>query len=69
VAIPSGLEAFWATSARERAVVRNGSLWGPRAYLDLDYSAEYLHRLSEVTLDTIATEGYGMRFAQLTPPR
>ena len=40
---------------------------GHGAYLGPDYSAEYLHRLSEITRDTIATEKYGRLFAQLFP--
>jgi len=48
-------------------LMEHGSLWGHGAYLGPDYSAEYLHRLSEVTLDTIATERYGKPFAQLSP--
>ena len=44
-------------------LMEHGSLWGHGAYLGPDYSAEYLHRLSEVTLDTIATERYGKPFA------
>jgi nitric oxide reductase subunit B len=48
-------------------LMEHGSLWGHGAYLGPDYSAEYLHRLSEVTLDTIATEKYGKLFAQLSP--
>jgi nitric oxide reductase large subunit len=32
-----------------------------------DYSAKYLHRLSEITRDTIATEKYGKLFTQLSP--
>src|ERR1039458_4823012 len=47
-------------------LMEHGSLWGHGAYLGPDYSAEYLHRLSEVTLDTIATEKYGKLFAQLS---
>jgi len=39
---------------------------GSRAYLGPDYSAEYLHRLSEVTRDTIAVAKYGRPFARLT---
>src|ERR1700690_1355232 len=49
------------------ALMEHGSLWGHGAYLGPDYSAEYLHRLSEVTLDTIATGKYGKLFAQLSP--
>jgi nitric oxide reductase subunit B len=48
-------------------LMEHGSLWGHGAYLGPDYSAEYLHRLSEVTRDTIATEKYGRPFAQLSP--
>ena len=48
-------------------LMEHGTLWGHGAYLGPDYSAEYLHRLSEVTRDTIATEQYGKVFAQLSP--
>jgi nitric oxide reductase subunit B len=48
-------------------LMEHGSLWGHGAYLGPDYSAEYLHRLSEVTRDTIATEKYGRLFVQLSP--
>ena len=48
-------------------LMEHGSLWGHGAYLGPDYSAEYLHRLSEVTQDTIATGKYGKLFAQLSP--
>ncbi|MGA9627429.1 MAG: nitric-oxide reductase large subunit [Bryobacteraceae bacterium] len=48
-------------------LMEHGSLWGHGAYLGPDYSAEYLHRLGEVTLDTIAAEKYGKLFAQLSP--
>ena len=47
-------------------LMEHGTLWGHGAYLGPDYSAEYLHRLSEVTRDTIATEKYGQLFAQLS---
>ena len=48
-------------------LMEHGTLWGHGAYLGPDYSAEYLHRLSEITRDTIATEKYGQLFAQLSP--
>ena len=48
-------------------LMEHGSLWGHGAYLGPDYSAEYLHRLSEVTRDGIAIEKYGKPFAQLSP--
>ena len=47
-------------------LMEHGSLWGHGAYLGPDYSAEYLHRLSEITRDTIAAERYGKLFAQLS---
>ena len=48
-------------------LMEHGSLWGHGAYLGPDYSAEYLHRLSEITRDTIASEHYRKPFAQLSP--
>ncbi len=48
-------------------LMEHGSLWGHGAYLGPDYSAEYLHRLSEVARDTTATARYGKLFAQLSP--
>jgi nitric oxide reductase subunit B len=48
-------------------LMEHGSLWGHGAYLGPDYSAEYLHRLSEVARDRIAIEKYGKLFAQLSP--
>ena len=61
VDIQKGQEAFL-----KYGLMEHGSLWGHGAYLGPDYSAEYLHRLSEVTRDTIATEKYGKLFAQLS---
>ncbi len=60
--IQKGQEVFF-----KYALMEHGSLWGHGAYLGPDYSAEYLHRLSEVTRDTIAVEKYGRPFAQLSP--
>jgi nitric oxide reductase subunit B len=60
--IQKGEEVFF-----KHALMEHGSLWGHGAYLGPDYSAEYLHRLSEVTRDTIAVEKYGRPFAQLSP--
>jgi nitric oxide reductase subunit B len=48
-------------------LMEHGSLWGHGAYLGPDYSAEYLHRLSEITRDEIATSKYGGLFTQLSP--
>lgn len=47
-------------------LMEHGSLWGHGAYLGPDYSAEYLHRLSEVTRSTIAAAKYGRSFDRLT---
>ena len=60
--IQKGQEVFF-----KYALMDHGSLWGHGAYLGPDYSAEYLHRLSEVTRDTVAAEKYGRPFAQLSP--
>jgi nitric oxide reductase subunit B len=46
-------------------LMEHGSLWGHGAYLGPDYSAEYLHRLSEVSRDTIAMEKFGRLFGRL----
>ncbi len=46
-------------------LMEHGSLWGHGAYLGPDYSAEYLHRLSEITMDTIAGEQYGRPMGEL----
>jgi nitric oxide reductase subunit B len=48
-------------------LMEHGSLWGHGAYLGPDYSAEYLHRLSEVARDVISVESYGRPFASLSP--
>ena len=47
--IQKGQEVFF-----KYGLMEHGSLWGHGAYLGPDYSAEYLHRLSEVSRDTIA---------------
>jgi len=46
-------------------LMEHGTLWGHGAYLGPDYSAEYLHRLSEITADTIAEERYGKPMREL----
>jgi nitric oxide reductase subunit B len=48
-------------------LMEHGSLWGHGAYLGPDYSAEYLHRLSEVVRDRIAIEKHDKPFTQLSP--
>ena len=60
--IQKGQEVFF-----KYGLMEHGTLWGHGAYLGPDYSAEYLHRLSEVTRDTIAMEKYGKSFLQLSP--
>jgi nitric oxide reductase subunit B len=60
--IQKGQEVFL-----KHGLMEHGSLWGHGAYLGPDYSAEYLHRLGEVTSDRIAIEKYGKPFAQLSP--
>ena len=49
------------------ALMEHGTLWGHGAYLGPDYSAEYLHRLSEISRDTLAKERFGRPFGQLAP--
>ena len=60
--IRNGQEVFF-----KYGLMEHGTLWGHGAYLGPDYSAEYLHRLCEVTRDTIAADKYGKPFAQLSP--
>jgi len=60
--IQKGQEVFF-----KYGLMEHGSLWGHGAYLGPDYSAEYLHRLCEVTRDAMAVEKYGKPFAQLSP--
>ena len=60
--IQKGQEVFF-----KYGLMEHGSIWGHGAYLGPDYSAEYLHRLGEVTRDTISVEKYGRPFTQLSP--
>jgi nitric oxide reductase subunit B len=46
-------------------LMEHGTLWGHGAYLGPDYSAEYLHRLAEVSRDTIAQREFGTSFDSL----
>ena len=48
-------------------LMEHGTLWGHGAYLGPDYSAEYLHRLAEITRDTLARERHGRPYAELDP--
>jgi nitric oxide reductase subunit B len=47
-------------------LMEHGTLWGHGAYLGPDYTAEYLHRLTEIARDTVATNRYKKNFAELT---
>jgi nitric oxide reductase subunit B len=60
--IERGQEVFF-----KYGLMEHGTLWGHGAYLGPDYSAEYLHRLAEITQDTIARERLGRSFADLPP--
>jgi nitric oxide reductase subunit B len=48
-------------------LMEHGSLWGHGAYLGPDYSAEYLHRLAEISRDTLARERRALPYAALDP--
>ena len=48
-------------------LMEHGTLWGHGAYLGPDYSAEYLHRLAEITRDALARERHGRAYAELDP--
>ena len=48
-------------------LMEHGSLWGHGAYLGPDYSAEYLHRLAEISRDTLARERRALPNAALDP--
>jgi nitric oxide reductase subunit B len=47
-------------------LMEHGTLWGHGAYLGPDYTAEYLHRQSEIARDTEAKDRYGKPLADLT---
>jgi len=53
------------TSFLKYALMEHGTLWGHGAYLGPDYSAEYLHRLTEIMRDAIAGDRFGRAFAAL----
>ncbi|MGE5347373.1 MAG: nitric-oxide reductase large subunit [Acidithiobacillales bacterium] len=58
--IQRGQEVFF-----KYGLMEHGTLWGHGAYLGPDYSAEYLHRLAEITRDTLAGERFGVPFSLL----
>jgi len=47
-------------------LMEHGTLWGHGAYLGPDYTAEYLHRETEIARDTDAKARYGKPWAELT---
>ena len=47
-------------------LMEHGSLWGHGAYLGPDYSAEYLHRLSELVRDSLARQRFSRPYAELS---
>jgi nitric oxide reductase subunit B len=49
----------------KHGLMEHGTLWGHGAYLGPDYSAEYLHRLAEITRDEIASARHGTAYAAL----
>jgi nitric oxide reductase subunit B len=51
----------------KHGLMEHGTLWGHGAYLGPDYSAEYLHRLSEIARDALARERHGRPYAELDP--
>lgn len=46
-------------------LMEHGTLWGHGAYLGPDYTAEYLHRLAEITRESIARVHHLRGFAEL----
>ncbi len=46
-------------------LMEHGTLWGHGAYLGPDYTAEYLHRLAEISRETLAVARYGKPYAAL----
>ena len=46
-------------------LMEHGTLWGHGAYLGPDYSAEYLHRLAEITQGALAAQRYQLPFDRL----
>jgi nitric oxide reductase subunit B len=60
--IERGQEVFF-----KYGLMEHGTLWGHGAYLGPDYSAEYLHRLSEIARDALARERHGKPYAELGP--
>ncbi len=51
----------------KHGLMEHGTLWGHGAYLGPDYTAEYLHRLAEITRDILGREHHGRPYAELDP--
>jgi len=49
----------------QHGLMEHGSLFGHGAYLGPDYGAEYLHRLAEITHETLARGRHGKAFPDL----
>jgi nitric oxide reductase subunit B len=47
------------------ALMEHGTLWGHGAYLGPDYSAQYLHRLVEISRDSLARIRFSLSYATL----
>ena len=47
------------------ALMEHGTLWGHGAYLGPDYSAQYLHRLVEISRDTLARTRFSRSYSEL----
>jgi nitric oxide reductase subunit B len=60
--IEQGQEVFL-----KRALMEHGTLWGHGAYLGPDFTAEHLHRETEIARDTLATDRFGKPFEALPP--
>jgi nitric oxide reductase subunit B len=60
--VERGQEVFF-----KYGLMEHGTLWGHGAYLGPDYTAEYLHRLAEISRDVLAMARQGKAYAALDP--
>lgn len=60
--IKAGQEVFL-----KYGLMEHGSLWGHGAYLGPDYTAEYLHRLAETGLESLAISTFKADYKELPP--
>ncbi len=58
--VNKGQEVFF-----KYGLMEHGTLWGHGAYLGPDYTAEYLHRLTEIARDAEALGRYGKPYGEL----